>query len=66
MFDANATGIFNAGTDTATIFEAVGRFIADKYHASIDQIPVSENIQTQHQKHNCEALIKFSSAIDMQ
>jgi hypothetical protein len=66
MFDANATGIFNAGTDTATIFEAVGRFIADKYHASIDQIPVPENIQTQYQKHTCADLTKQSITIDMQ
>ena len=65
MFDVKQDGIFNAGTGTATSFDAVGRAIAKKYSADIEYIPMPDELKGQYQKYTCANLDKLNSVVDM-
>jgi len=65
MFDVNTSGIFNAGTGTATSFDTVGRAIAKKYNADIEYIPMPDTLKGQYQEYTCANLDKLNSVVDM-
>jgi ADP-L-glycero-D-manno-heptose 6-epimerase len=65
MLAYDSSGIFNAGTGTATSFDAVGRAIAKKYSADIEYIPMPDALKGQYQKYTCANLDKLNSVVDM-
>ena len=65
MFNVNQSGIFNAGTGTATSFDTVGHAIAKKYNADIEYIPMPDNLKSQYQEYTCANLNKLNSVVDM-
>lgn len=66
MLEIDTSGIFNVGTGRAESFESVGKAIAKKYNATIEYIPMPENIKTQYQSYTCANLDKLNSVVDMQ
>lgn len=66
MFSCTESGIFNVGTGTAVSFETVGRAIAKQHNASINYIPIPNNLLSQYQKYTCANLEKLNSVINMQ
>ena len=53
------TGVWNVGTGVATSFESVAQEIAKKYNATIEYIPMPENIAKQYQKYTCADIKKL-------
>ena len=66
MFDVDQSGIFNVGTGMPKSFETVAQTIANKHGASIEYIPIPENIKSQYQKYTCANLTNLNSVVDMQ
>ena len=66
MFNVNQSGIFNAGTGTATSFETVAQAIAKKHNAVIEYIPMPDGLKGQYQEYTCANLDKLNSIVDMQ
>jgi len=66
MLSVNQSGIFNAGTGTATSFETIARNIAKKYSADVEYIPMPEELKLHYQKYTCANLDKLNSVVDMQ
>lgn len=65
MFNVNTSGIFNAGTGTATSFETVGRTIARKYSADVKYVPMPNELKAQYQKYTCANVNKLNSVVNM-
>jgi ADP-L-glycero-D-manno-heptose 6-epimerase len=59
FFNVEESGIWNVGTGRATSFESVARMVADKYNATVEYIPMPENIQAQYQKYTCADITKL-------
>ena len=50
FFNIKDTGVWNLGTGKPQTFESIARSIAEKYGASIEYIPIPEDIAKQYQK----------------
>jgi ADP-L-glycero-D-manno-heptose 6-epimerase len=57
------TGIWNLGTGVATSFEVVANSIAAKYNATVEHIPMPENIKKQYQTYTCADLTSIRQYI---
>lgn len=66
MFDVDKSGIFNVGTGNPVSFQTVAETIASRHGASIQYIPIPENIKSQYQKYTCANLTNLNSVVDMQ
>ena len=53
------------GTGNPESFETVAQAIAKKYNATINYIPIPDNIKNQYQEYTCANLNKLNSVIDM-
>ena len=65
MLTVDASGIYNVGTGNPESFENVAREIAKKYDATINYIPIPDNIKPQYQKYTCANLDKLNTVIEM-
>lgn len=59
FFEVKESGIWNIGTGTPKSFQQVADEIAKKYNASIEYIPMPENIKNQYQSYTCANLDKL-------
>jgi ADP-L-glycero-D-manno-heptose 6-epimerase len=64
FFEINQSGIWNVGTGTARSFYDLAKEIADKYEATIQFIPMPENLKTQYQTYTCADLTRLNSVIN--
>jgi len=53
FFDVRESGIWNVGTGRTLSFESVAQTIANKHGASIEYIPMPDNIKNQYQTYTC-------------
>lgn len=58
------TGIWNVGLGRATSFESVARMIAEKYDATIEYIPMPDNMKNQYQTYTCADIDLLKRYID--
>ena len=58
------TGIWNVGLGRATSFESVARMIAEKYGATIEYIPMPDNMKNQYQTYTCADIDLLKRYID--
>ena len=65
MIDADVSGIFNVGTGQAVSFESVANAIAAKYNATINRIPMPQEIQGSYQEFTQANLEKLSEYVDI-
>ena len=54
MFDVDQSGILNVGTGHPVSFETVAQSIAKKHGATIEYIPMPENLKAQYQKYTVQ------------
>ena len=66
MLKVDASDIYNVGTGNAESFENVAQTIAKKYNATINYIPIPDNIKNQYQEYTCADISKLNSVIDME
>jgi ADP-L-glycero-D-manno-heptose 6-epimerase len=65
MFDTNTSGIWNVGTGNAVSFASVANAVANKYNATIELIPMPENLKGQYQAYTQANVDKLNSLIDI-
>lgn len=65
MLGQDISGIYNLGTGQPESFEVVAQTIAKKYNASIEYIPMPDNLKGQYQEYTCANTIKLTNIIDI-
>jgi ADP-L-glycero-D-manno-heptose 6-epimerase len=63
FFDVKQSGIWNIGTGIPTSFEHVARTIAKQYDATIEYIPMPDNIAKHYQKYTCADMTKLNTSL---
>lgn len=59
FFTVHESGLWNVGTGVAKSFKELAEEIAQKYNATIEYIPMPDNIAKQYQKYTCADLTKL-------
>jgi ADP-L-glycero-D-manno-heptose 6-epimerase len=65
LLENKTPGIYNVGTGVATSFQSVAESVAKKYNASIETIPMPENLKNQYQEYTCADITKLSTVTDI-
>jgi ADP-L-glycero-D-manno-heptose 6-epimerase len=65
FLNVEKSGIWNVGTGIATSFEDVAKLVAEKYGATIEYIPMPENLKNQYQAYTCADLTKLKQEIEV-
>jgi ADP-L-glycero-D-manno-heptose 6-epimerase len=65
LLENKTSGIYNVGTGTATSFKSVAESIAKKYNATIETVPMPENLKGQYQEYTCADISKLSTVTDI-
>lgn len=66
MLGVDQSGIYNVGTGKAESFETVARTIANKLNATIEYIPMPDNLKGQYQEYTCANNEKLTNIIDIE
>jgi len=64
MLEQDVSGIFNLGTGTATSFKTIADTVAKKYNATIEIIPMPDNLKSHYQAYTCSNNKKLLDHID--
>lgn len=63
MMRSKESGIWNVGNGFATSFEKIAETIAKKYEASIEIIPMPDNLKLHYQKYTCADTSKLHNSL---
>lgn len=63
MLDVDESGIWNVGTGTPRSFQSIAEAVAEKYNATIEPIPMPDNLKQQYQKYTCSDNTRLLNAI---
>jgi ADP-L-glycero-D-manno-heptose 6-epimerase len=64
FLNINESGRWNVGTGTVKSFEEIAREIAGKYGATIEYIPMPDNLKHQYQKYTCADITKLNRTLE--
>ncbi len=59
FLNVNQSGIWNVGTGQPKSFKQVGEEVAAKYNASIEYIPMPDNLKNQYQAYTCADITRL-------
>lgn len=65
MLNVDSSDIYNVGTGRAVSFETVAQTIANKNNATIEYIPMPDNIKSQYQEFTCAKMDKLNAVMDI-
>lgn len=63
FFDVDESGIWNVGTGVPKSFKTVAEEVAAKYPATIEYIPMPDNIKKQYQAYTCANLTNLNETL---
>jgi ADP-L-glycero-D-manno-heptose 6-epimerase len=65
LLENKQPGLFNIGTGNPTSFQSVAEIIAKKYNATIEYIPMPDELKGQYQEYTCADITKLSTVVDV-
>jgi len=63
LMTVDDSGIYNIGTGTPRSFQSIAEAVAEKYEATIEPIPMPDNLKQHYQKYTCSDNTRLLNAI---